>query len=73
MKAQFDRFDICSAYWLYAYGYHCGQFSHWYSVLGRLHNMGFKPTAMSYRELSENGKLIYTAILHREIEKGKTP
>ena len=64
---QFDRFDICEAYYLYAVHWHGGQFSELYQVLGRLHNMGFKPGAMGimYETLSDNGRGIYDSLVER--------
>jgi hypothetical protein len=56
----FDKFDICSAYYLYGSEYHSGQFSKEYAYMGRALNLGFKPSdSLSYESLSENGKEIY--------------
>lgn len=62
----FDRFDICEAYYLYAYDYHDGQYSKTYEIFGRLHNMGFKPSPLlCYDLLSDNGKEIYDNLVKK--------
>ena len=63
----FDRFDICDAYYLYASQYHEGQWSKLYAVLGRLHNIGYKPGLyVGYKSLSGNGKSIYRNLVKRK-------
>jgi hypothetical protein len=57
---EFDRFDICEAWYLFASDYHDGQWSKLYRVFGRLNKIKFKPSPMlSYDSLSDNGKEIY--------------
>jgi len=64
---QFDRFDICEAYWLYASHYHSGQWSRLYAVMGRLHEMQFKPAmGLSFETLTENGQEIYQSLENRK-------
>lgn len=60
----FDRFDILSAYYLFAMDYHSGQFSKVYKYLGRALKCGFKPGPIfGYRSLSDNGKEIYKNLI----------
>ena len=56
-----DRFDICEAYYAFATDYHGGQWSPEYAIFGRLHSIGFNPGMMgvSYDDLTDNGKYIY--------------
>jgi hypothetical protein len=57
---EFDRFDVCEAYYLYGSLYHSGQGSKEYAYMGRAHNLGFRPSAsFSYESLSDNGKTIF--------------
>lgn len=57
---EFNRFDICEAYYVYARDYHGGQGSQEYQWLSRLVLMGFKPTdGLYYESLTDNGKAIY--------------
>ena len=57
---QFDKFDICSAYYLFGMEYHSGQWSKEYAYMGRAMNAGFKPgLTFSYDSLTDNGKAIY--------------
>jgi hypothetical protein len=68
----FDRFDICSAYYLFGMEYHSGQWSREYAYTGRALNCGFRPGAMfrDRNSLSENGKEIYDALVERECNRG---
>lgn len=59
----FNRFDICEAWYAFAAENHGGQWSPEYQIFGRLERMRFRPS-LSVRErgydgLSENGKDIY--------------
>ena len=58
---QWDRFDICEAWWLYASLNHGGQWSRLYAKLSQLVRMGFSPRVLlrSYSDLSVNGREIY--------------
>lgn len=61
---QFDRFDICEAYYLFATHYHGGQFSKEYQIFGRLARFAFQPShSLSVETLSENGREIYRALV----------
>ncbi len=52
----FERFDICEAYFLIACAW--GE----YAMITRLKNMGFKPSPLlRYDTLTENGQMIYDA------------
>ena len=63
----FDRFDICEAYYVYAYDCHHGQDSKEYRILGRLDRIGFKPRFnLNYSRLSDNGKYIYDCLIDRQ-------
>lgn len=60
---QWNRFDICQAWYVYAVLYHNGQTSKEYKILGRLVNMLFSP-GMALRNglvnsLTDNGRRIY--------------
>ena len=56
----FDRFDICSAYWLFLGQYHGGQGSREYERLSRL-LAHFSPSPLwrQPRDLPENARAIY--------------
>lgn len=58
---QFNRWDICEAYYLFAFYYHGGQSSKLYQVFGRLHKIGFtvRNSLRSENDLSDNGREIY--------------
>ena len=66
----FDRFDICAAYRMYAIDYHDGQWSKLYSIIGKIHNMGYKPGLWEllhgYYGLSDNAKEIYQQLVKRK-------
>lgn len=62
----FDRFDICEAYYLFAYYWHDGQWSQEYEVFGRLDDLNFHPAPnLTEDKLSENGKEIYRNLMAR--------
>ncbi len=63
---QWDRFDICEAYYMFATLYHSGQYSKTYEIFGRLERMQFKPSvALSVDSLTDNGRLIYNNLVNR--------
>lgn len=64
---EWNRFDICEAYYLFAMEYHGGQWSPEYAVFGRLSRMEFRPSPMlsRARDLTENGRMIYSDLLRR--------
>lgn len=65
---EFNRFDICEAYYLFASYWHGGQFSKEYRIFGRLEKIGFKPSpTLSLESLSENGVLIYQNLVRKNI------
>jgi hypothetical protein len=60
----FDKFDICSAYYLFGSHYHGGQFTKEYAYMSRAINAGFKPGFFfDYESLTENGKEIYSKLM----------
>ena len=62
----FDKFDICSAYYLFGMNYHSGQGSKAYAYMSRAKACGFKPGPLfCYHSLSDNGKEIYTNLLSK--------
>ena len=70
--AQFDRFDICVAYYLFATRYHSGQFSKEYKILGRLQKIGFAIGAgpLTDEQLAEdfpNAKEIYDNLVNKHL------
>ena len=58
-----DRFDICEAYYCFATDWHGGQTDPIYKIFGRLHKIGFKPSPhlgqYHLDRLTENGREIY--------------
>lgn len=66
MEPNFNRYDICEAYYWFGAEWHGGMFTKEYAYLGRAHALGFKPGANDSSEtLSENGKLIYDKLVQR--------
>lgn len=66
---RFDRFDICEAYRMYAILWHTGQTSKNYKILGRLEDMGFKPSPMRSRPAdlpTQNAREIYYALMRKD-------
>ena len=67
-----DRFDVCMAYYVFASDWHRGQNSPEYRILGRLHNLGFRPSPiLSKRSLSENGRSILARLI-RKARRGES-
>lgn len=59
----FDRFDICSAWYLFLSNYHWGQDSDFYHRLSHLSSY-FKPQPnLRYETLSDNGRYIYDQLV----------
>jgi hypothetical protein len=57
---QFDRFDICEAYYMFATLYHGGMRSKEYRIFGRLHKIKFCPApSISVETLEENARAIF--------------
>ncbi len=64
----FDRFDICEAWYVYAMGYHGGQFTRLYRVFDRLEKIKFRPRPnLSEETLGENAQEIYDSLVERKI------
>jgi len=62
----FDRFDVCSAYYLFFCDYHEGQGSKKYNRLSRLETY-YKPGPFAcYSNLSENAQCIYDSLVEKE-------
>jgi hypothetical protein len=62
--AEWDRFDICEAWYLFAADWHEGQGSDTYAIVGRLDRLGFRPSPiLSTRSLSPNGRLILADLI----------
>jgi len=58
--ADFDRFDICEAWFCFACDWHGGQNTPEYKIFGRLANIRFRPSpALCFDTLETNGKRIY--------------
>jgi hypothetical protein len=58
------RFDICEAWYCYAFNYHEGQASKLYSKFAQFERIGFKPAAnLSYEKLTDRGKEIYDRLV----------
>lgn len=61
-----DRFDICEAYCLFAAEWHKGKWSPEYAIFGRLHDMGFRASPMISKDsLSENGRDILANLIRK--------
>ncbi len=61
---EWNRFDICEAWYLFASDWHEGQFSNTYAIFGRLERLCFRPSPMlSTRSLSPNGRLILAGLI----------
>jgi len=64
----FDRFDICEAYYLFAYGYHVGGDTS-DGIFNKLHRLRFKPhhriacSDEPMMGLTENGAEIYNQLI----------
>jgi hypothetical protein len=58
----FDRFDICEAWYLWLSENHGGQGSVEYSRLSSLLNFFSPRPSLSYETLSENAQMIYDGI-----------
>ena len=64
--AEWNRFDICEAWYLFATDWHEGQGSDTYAVFGRLSRMRFRPSPiLSTRTLSANGRLILATLIRK--------
>ena len=62
--SEWNRFDICEAWYLFASEWHEGQFSDTYAIFGRLDRMRFRPSPiLSTRSLSPNGRLILAGLI----------
>ena len=64
--AEWNRFDICEAWYLFAADWHVGQGSDGYAIFGRLDRLRFRPSPMlSTRRLSANGRLILATLIRK--------
>ena len=62
--AEWNRFDICAAWYLFAADWHEGQSSDIYATFGRLDRLGFRSSPiLSTRSLSPNGRLILAGLI----------
>ncbi len=62
----FNRFEVCTAYYLFACDWHKGQWSTEYKILGRLHNLGYRPgPSLSKRSLNEYGRWLLAKLIRR--------
>lgn len=63
----FNRFDICTAFYMFAMLYHGGQNSKEYRIFGRLQKINFKVvfTRTSPSDMNDNTKEIYKNLLER--------
>ena len=61
---EWNRFDICEAWYLFAGEWHEGQGSDTYAIFGRLDRIKFRPSPMlSTRSLSPNCRLILAGLI----------
>ena len=74
MNPTWDRFDICSAWFVYAMLWHRGQWSPEYEIFGRLNRMKYKssPLYRNEHDLTDNAKLIYEQLVLRQSVKSST-
>ena len=64
ISAEWNRFDICEAWYLFAGAWHEGQGSATYAIFGRLDRVGFRSSPiLSTRSLSPNGRLILAGLI----------
>ncbi len=61
---EWNRFDICEAWYLFASEWHQGQGSATYAIFGRLERLCFRPSPLlSTGSLSPNGRLILAGLI----------
>ena len=61
---EWNRFDICEAWYLFACDWHEGQNSDTYAIFSRLDRVGFRPSPiLSTRSLSPNGRLMLAGLI----------
>src|SRR5262245_59788519 len=65
---QFDRFDVCAAFYWYAVQYNNGQGSKGDLIIGRLMKLAYKPSqAIQHGELNHNAALIFHKLAEQTI------
>lgn len=69
---QFNKHDVCAAWFLYAAAYHGGQNSKLYQVFGRLEKIGFEPSflmgeAWLNNPENANVRAIYQSLVERKV------
>jgi hypothetical protein len=72
---QWNRNDICLAYWAFASRFHEGQSSRGYAILSRLALLRFEPGAAANgcpSRLSSNAKAIYQQLVERHCGRWST-
>ena len=63
---EWNRFDTCEAWYLFATDWHEGQGSDGYAAFGRLDRLGFRPSPLLSRDsLSANGRLILATLIRK--------
>ena len=63
-RIDWNRFDICEAWYLFACDWHEGQGSATYAFFGRLDRLRFRPSPLlSTGSLSPNGRLILAGLI----------
>jgi hypothetical protein len=61
-----DRFDICEAYYCFAVDWHEGQTDPIYQIASRLYRIGFKARPnLSFETLTPNAMVIYEKLIER--------
>lgn len=64
-----DRFDICEAFYVYMTLYHDGQWGKLYRLTGVFAKIQFHPHGnLDEDTLTENGRMIYDALVSGEME-----
>ena len=75
MSAQWNRVDICRAYWTFAYSWHGGQGSETYAIFARLERIGFNPSPVwtgRPDQLDRNARAIYQRLVERRCGRWST-
>jgi len=66
---QWNRFDICEAWYVFAVEWHGGQWSPEYAIFGRLNRMNFTPGAHiregNKRGMTENARDILAGLIRK--------
>jgi hypothetical protein len=66
LMPSFRRFDVCEAWWWYAFLYHDGQDSTPYRIFGRLAKLGYNVSVVArLATLNDNARAIFQSLANR--------